>query len=529
MSDPRPDRRVAVTNADDPRDPIAVAFAALTAPEHQDQTGSRPRATWNTPPAGGRVDPLAVMRDALAADDEEQDIADEATRPGLFSRLTDRSRGGSNRRRGRGDDAAAGEEPLVAPEVEAAADPEGHPDTSTADEGWVHHDGSDATGHEGWLYHYADGTIVDADGTVYEYAAAPADEASPQVEPAEPAPEPAPASEEDRHDDADPVAEAEVADEAEPGPEAKAEDEPAPDPEPEPVAVDAAPVTMPTQEVRPEPEPDPEPQPEPEHDAIEDHTDPEPAPEPTSAEEEPAEEEPAEVDPQPVTMLTHDEEPSAHAEAEPERESEPEPEPEPTEVDPEPVAMLTPDAEQDTENQTDTQPEPDAAHETETETDHSSERRQQAVPAFVEYSSGDAPRYVAGAVLLVASVVAVLVLVSAIADRSGSAFFVAVLLGVLAAGASWFLTRWEPTVVTLRDGRLEVTRGDDGDYFDLSDPATEVHLDGNPGSPTWRARFSEPEGSKATLRPTQVKARQFVDIVEHHRSHAPDKSPAEAD
>lgn len=311
----------------------------------------------------------------------------------------------------------------------------------------MHHDGSDPTRHEGWLYHYADGTIVDADGTVYEYD-----------------PEPVTGSE----------------------------------PTPEPVAVDPEPVTMPTQDVRPEPElhsehesahePEDGAAPAAEHDAPED--------------EAATEDEPAQVDPGPVAMLTDHEEPSA--------DHDPPPEPEHAAVAPEPVTMLTPDPEPDAT------PEPDTAP----ETDHQEGRGNKAVPAFVEYSSGDAPRYVAGAVLLVASVAAVLVLVSAIADSSGSGVFVAALLALLAAGASWVLTRWEPTVVTVRDGRLEVTRGDDGDYFDLRDPATEVHLDGNPSSPTWRARFSEPEGSRATLRRTQVKARQFVDIVEHHRAHA---------
>lgn len=474
MPDPTPDRRVAVAHGEHPREPVAGAFAAPTAPEHQDQSGSRPRPRWLPSAGGGRVDPLAVMRDALAAEDEEQDIADEATRPGLFSRLTDRSRTAASRRRGRGD-TPSGEEPLVAPEVEAAAadsaDPKATPDTSAAGEGWVHHDGSDATGHEGWLYHYADGTIVDADGTVYEYAATPA------------APEP----------------------------------EPSPQP-----AVDPEPVTMPTQDVRPEPEhhSEHEASHEPEEDAA-------PTDEHEAAPEHEAgtEDEPAQVDPAPVTMLTDHEQPSA------DQDPRPEPEPGHAAVDPEPVAMLSPEPERDPEHSDDAehQTAPDTDHQPDDEDHHQEERGSRAVPAFVEYSSGDAPRYVAGAVLLVASVVAVLVLVSAIADSSGSGVFVAALLALLAAGASWVLTRWEPTVVTVRDGRLEVTRGDDGDYFDLRDPATEVHLDGNPSSPTWRARFSEPEGSRATLRRTQVKARQFVDIVEHHRAHAADKSPVRAD
>ena len=104
---------------------------------------------------------------------------------------------------------------------EAAADaPEDELATdASSDAGWVFHDvGADGTGYEGWLYHFSDGAMADELGSVYEYAASGA------VIPATPSdPEPEP--------------------------------EPLPDPEPEP-------------EPQRDPDPEPEPQPEPNAPAV---------------------------------------------------------------------------------------------------------------------------------------------------------------------------------------------------------------------------------------------------------------------
>ncbi|MEO7422331.1 MAG: hypothetical protein ABIU87_08045, partial [Ornithinibacter sp.] len=118
-------------------------------------------------------------------------------RPGLLSRLRGRT--------------------PTAPAAERVDEQVDGPD----DEGWVHHESGDGQGFTGWLYHYADGTMVDEDGTVHEHVSVPA---SNEVAP-EPEPEP----------------------------------EPEPDPEPEPES---------EPEPEPEPEPDPEPEPEPQRSEI---------------------------------------------------------------------------------------------------------------------------------------------------------------------------------------------------------------------------------------------------------------------
>jgi hypothetical protein len=64
-----------------------------------------------------------------------------------------------------------------------------------------------------------------------------------------------------------------------------------------------------------------------------------------------------------------------------------------------------------------------------------------------------------------------------------------------------------------------------------------VELGDNPKSPSWRAVVKPPEGKDVVIRAQQVKARQFTEIVKHHRSNlreedessAEDKSSTEDD
>ena len=126
---------------------------------------------------------------------------------------------------------------------------------------------------------------------------------------------------------------------------------------------------------------------------------------------------------------------------------------------------------------------------------------------------------------LLAAVVGVLELLRAL--QGEDTWPQALVLLFLAAAAGWAMGRWAPKVVTLRDGTLEVTRAGNGDRFDLRDPQTEVDLGTNTRSPSWQAKFSEPEGSRVTLRRHQVKVDQFVSVVQHHRAHLRDSTPAE--
>jgi len=58
-----------------------------------------------------------------------------------------------------------------------------------------------------------------------------------------------------------------------------------------------------------------------------------------------------------------------------------------------------------------------------------------------------------------------------------------------------------------------------------------VDLSGKPGSPSWRAEIGRPEGRSVVIRAQQVKARQFTEIVQHHRENLrdPDEGSSEDD
>ena len=138
----------------------------------------------------------------------------------------------------------------------------------------------------------------------------------------------------------------------------------------------------------------------------------------------------------------------------------------------------------------------------------------------MEYSPTSARGYLLGAVLLLASVAGVLTLFVAISESSAAALVIAAGCMVLALVAWWALLSWSPTTVRVHDGVLDVARRDHIDRFDLADPATEVTLGSRPGLPGWTATFKEPNGPRVVIRSSQVKARQFTRIVEHHRARA---------
>lgn len=349
-------------------DPVSVAYAALVESGGGGEESRPSRSAHHDgsrvdrlPTRGGVVDPLAVTRAALMA--EESSMASpQAERPtdrprrGLLSRL--------RAKRHQGEESST---PPVAPETAQHDDSLSDERSGNEDEGWVFHETGSDGDFEGWLYHYADGTMVDADGTVFEH-------------------------------------------------------------------VQGGAITQ--TQTQPEPEAEPEPEPEPV-----------PAPAPAPA---------------------------------PKAEPEPEPEPDPV---PEPVADSAP----------------------------------AEIPAFVQYTSSSLPTYVLGAVGLVAAVAGVLTLIAVLKDPSGSALLLPVLLGLVAAAAWWAFDRVNPATVTVRNGVLTVVRGDDTEEHDLRDPATDVRLGDDPRSRRWKAEVRTDDGPTSVIRASEVKARQFAQILEHHR------------
>jgi hypothetical protein len=181
-------------------------------------------------------------------------------------------------------------------------------------------------------------------------------------------------------------------------------------------------------------------------------------------------------------------------------------------LEPEPEATVEPE------------PDPEPEPEPEQEPKAAAPPRAADVPRFVEYSPTHVRGYLLGAVFVVASVAAVLTSFVAVSESSAAALVIAGGCMVLALVAWWGLLGWRPTVVTIRDGVLHVTRSD---TYDLTDPATVVTFTGKPGSPAWAASVRQANGPRTALRSSQVKPRQFERIVRAYRSSAAAESPVE--
>jgi hypothetical protein len=163
------------------------------------------------------------------------------------------------------------------------------------------------------------------------------------------------------------------------------------------------------------------------------------------------------------------------------------------------------------------EPEPEPAPGPEPEPEPAAEDEDQDIPVFAEYSPSDLPSYLLGATVVIASVAAVLALFRVAPAPSAGGFVVVICLAAIAVAAGWGLASWQPTIVSIRDGVLEVARAGREEEFDLRDPATRVELGRDPGSPRWKATVTRPDGRAATIDARQVKARHFTRIVEHHR------------
>lgn len=153
------------------------------------------------------------------------------------------------------------------------------------------------------------------------------------------------------------------------------------------------------------------------------------------------------------------------------------------------------------------------------------------IPAFVEYSPTNLPSYLFGAVFVVASVAAVLSTLLALEDGTHDSVVRAGALAVI-AGVAWAaLMTWHPTVVMVRDGVLEVSRGARARSADLRDPDTEVVQGGNPRSPLWQVTVRRPDQRPIVVRGHQVRRRQLARILDHHaaeprQAHQDEEAPA---
>ncbi len=330
--------------------------------------------------------------------------------------------------------------PRIPGQRDRTAAPDNAPDD--VDLGWVLHEGGGSGSFDGWLYHYADGTMVDAQGVEYRITGETADDAPDEK------PQPT-----------DPPADAAV----------------------------AGLTSGEGSETQPEREPETE---RPRLRAVEDHE--------TEGEDEAADE-PGDAPADVPGDQAADESAGPPADEEPVSEA---PEPEHSrDESAEPAKADEPASEPATGATSGSAP---------------ASPRTVDVPAFVEYTPGPLRGYLLGAVFVVAAVAGVLTSFIAISEQSTAALVVAAGCFALGLVAWWALLSWRPVVVTVREGTLEITRGEHGDTFDLTDPATVVEFRGRPG-PTWTALVRHANGPRTVLRSSHVKPRQFERIVRHHR------------
>ena len=138
----------------------------------------------------------------------------------------------------------------------------------------------------------------------------------------------------------------------------------------------------------------------------------------------------------------------------------------------------------------------------------------------MEYTPTSTRGYLLGTVFVVAAVTGVLTIFVGVSEESGASLVIAACCFLLAVVAWWGLLSWRPTVVSIEEGVLEITRSGRTERYELTDPATVVEFSGRPGSPTWTATVRNHNGPRTLLRPSQVKPRQFERIVRHHRARA---------
>jgi hypothetical protein len=460
-------------------DPVLVASAALL----QHLTLVR------TPVLDSPVDPVAALRQAWQAEQTQEAGMTDTTDPATKSTKRTSRLGGWFSRIGRDSTATppsqdAGEataEPSYADSVDESRPGD---DAPAADPGWLLHDG-EKDAYDGWLYHFADGVTVTENGEVVELTVTQPETQSETAPDPQAQAEPEPAV-------AEP--EAEAAPEAEAVPQAETQ--------PEPVA-----------ELEADDEPEPDVQPEAETDAqlvldLEAFTEAAAAPEPEAAPENEADE-------------AADTEVDADVEPEPEDKAEPEPEPEPEpEAEAENKTEPEPEAAPDSQPDSETQPEAAVEPEPETETRLEAELTDEAdFPSFVEYSPSHLPLYALGAVFVGASVISVLMIFLAVQDGTTNSLLRAGAVLLIALAAAWLILGWEPTVISVRDGLLEVSHGSRGQKADLRDPNVVAESSGKPGSPAWKLTVRRPNGKPIVVRGYQVRRRPFARIVAWHQAH----------
>lgn len=139
------------------------------------------------------------------------------------------------------------------------------------------------------------------------------------------------------------------------------------------------------------------------------------------------------------------------------------------------------------------------------------------IPEHVEYRRRASYRPLLGILFVVAAVLAVVAIFWAVSQGGSSSIGIAIGVTAFALAFWWGLISWTPTVVSVDGPILEVTRGADGERFDLRDPDLDIDVGDDTASRSWRATITRPDGTELVIPASAVDAHEFTAIVQHYR------------
>jgi hypothetical protein len=139
------------------------------------------------------------------------------------------------------------------------------------------------------------------------------------------------------------------------------------------------------------------------------------------------------------------------------------------------------------------------------------------IPERVEYKPRASYRPLLGILFALAAVLAVVAIFWAVSHGGRSSIGIAIGVTAFALVFWWGLISWTPTVVSVDGPILEVTRGADGQRFDLRDPDLVIDVDDDTASRSWRATITRPDDTELVIPASAVDPDEFTAIVQHYR------------
>ncbi|GGF44009.1 hypothetical protein GCM10011519_17290 [Marmoricola endophyticus] len=139
-------------------------------------------------------------------------------------------------------------------------------------------------------------------------------------------------------------------------------------------------------------------------------------------------------------------------------------------------------------------------------------------PEHVEYKPRGAHRPLLILLFIVAAVIAVGAIFWAVSRGNQVVWGIAAGITGLTLCFWWGLLSWTPTLVSVDGPMLEVSRGSDGERFDLRSSKLDIRVDDDVYSRAWRTTIVRPNGTELVIPSSAVDAEEFSRIVAHHRA-----------